>query len=240
MKAVSRRYCATLFLVTSGLLLALAGVSIISTIHTWDGSFEQTEFRLTFTDQTGKPLEGVELLVTDRDGNLFPGYPISDYLLDSRRPRSGMDGQLVCRHVRFGLEFGGYAYRLFWLIPMGEAPPVFKCHFIADGKHVASCDYREIATRGKHTGKILRSWDLGDFIAETERALGSQAHFVTRKDRNQDGTVSKAERAAWNALADAYAEYRRKKTTGIPLVENRRFCIMEKDIVACCGSSESE
>ncbi len=219
-----------LFIVAPALLFGVAGLSIICTNHNWDGSFEQAEYRLTFSDRAGRPLEGVELLVTDSAGNPFPAYPISD-CLPGNRLRSDVNGQLVCRHARFGLEFGGRAYRLLWAIPVGETAPVFRCHFLLGGEEVGSCDYGELARSGSHAGEVVRSWDQEHFINEVEKALGSQQQVLADKDRNRDGIVSATERAAWNALVDAYGDYQDKKQRGLPLTEDRRFRVVKRSIV---------
>lgn len=219
-----------LFVVTSALLVGLAGLSIICTTHNWDGGFEQAEYRLTFSDRAGRPLEGVELLVTDSAGNPFPAYPISDWQ-PGNPMRSDVNGQLVCRHVRYGLEFGGRAYRLLWLIPVGETAPVFKCRFLLQGEEVASCDYRDLALGANRAGEVLRSWNLEHYVSEVEKAWGSQQDVLAGKDRNRDGVVSTAERAAWNALVDVYGEYRDRKQRGLPLTEDRHFRVIKKTIM---------
>ncbi len=219
-----------LFVVTSALLVGLAGLSIICTTHNWDGGFEQAEYRLTFSDRAGRPLEGVELLVTDSAGNPCPAYPISD-CLPGNPLRSDVNGQLVCRHVRFGLEFGGRAYRLLWVIPIGETAPAFRCRFLLRGEEVGACDYRDLALGANRAGDVLQSWNLEHYVSEVEKAWGLQQDLLAGKDHNRDGNVSPAERAAWNALVDAYGEYRDRKQRGLPLTEDRRFRVVQRNIV---------
>lgn len=218
-------------------LSGCAGISVVCTRYFWDGNFEQTEYRFTFTDRSGKPLQGVELLVTDGDSNPFPEYPITDYL-PGNPLRSDVNGQLVCHHVCFGSEFGGRAYRLFWLIPMGDTSPVFRCRFVLRGQEVGSCSFRDLSSHGSRTKYIVQSWTLRHDASEILKP--SRAQRAVFGDRNGDGVVSSAEMAARNAMADAVQRYLDRKKRGLDLVEKRRFRVVKRTVVLDQGENSQE
>ena len=218
-----------LLVVTSVLLLALAGLSAFCTSYHWDGGFEQVQYRFTLRDHAGRALEGAELRVTDNTGTPSPGYPISDFL-PANPLLSDANGQIVCHHVRLGPEFGGRGYRLFWIIPMGEVAPDFRCQFLLHGQEVGSCVYPR-PHRDAHLAEVLAPWDLRRYVREMEEVCGPEQDLVSGEARNLNGTVSLAERAAWNALVDARAIYQNKTQRDLPVIENRRFRIVEVDVL---------
>jgi hypothetical protein len=44
----------------------------------WDDIWGQEEYRITFTDRAGRPVQGVELRVENEAGSTFYHFPVTD------------------------------------------------------------------------------------------------------------------------------------------------------------------
>jgi len=113
---------------------ALAVASYLTTGIYWDGGFPSGQIRILVVDESGTPLPGVSLRVL----NPKTGDPVGDYpLQENTRPGgmvSGADGVITCHQAREGLQFGGFGWYLFWIIPLGcNEGPDFRFEFAKDG-----------------------------------------------------------------------------------------------------------
>jgi len=130
--------------------LLLAGgttlLGVVSSAQTmiWDGGYPQAEFRLTFVDSDGKPVEGIQLRVEDRDRHVFYHYPVTDYLPD-RTPTSDRAGRMVFHHVSNAVEFSGTIRFVYFLFPVVvERGPAFVCRFRHRGEEVYCVGFGEL------------------------------------------------------------------------------------------------
>lgn len=112
-------------------LLALA--SYLTTSIIWDGGFPSGEFRVTIRDPDGEPVKGAALRIY-RGGtrDLAFGYPLDNHVA-GRNLVSDVKGRIVGLRKNGGLQFGGHAWLLFWVIPMGAKAPEFDCEITAEG-----------------------------------------------------------------------------------------------------------
>jgi hypothetical protein len=112
-------------------LLALA--SFLTTSIIWDGGFPSGEFRLNLRDPEGKPVKGAVLCVY-RGGtrDLAFEYPLDNHVA-AQELVSDESGRITAIRKRGGLQFGGHAWLLFWVIPMGAKAPEYDCEITAQG-----------------------------------------------------------------------------------------------------------
>jgi hypothetical protein len=112
-------------------LLALA--SYLTTSIIWDGGFPSGEFRVNVRDPEGKPVRGAVLRVY-RGGtrDLASGYPLDDQMTGEELV-SDEGGRITAIRMHGGLQFGGRAWQLFWVIPMGAKAPQYDCEITAEG-----------------------------------------------------------------------------------------------------------
>jgi hypothetical protein len=116
-----------------GLVGLAAFASYETTNIIWDGGFPSGEFRLRVIDPEGKPVSGASLRVYEGGtGERAYEYPLDDYLPDHELV-SGEDGTIIAHRKNGEMQFGGEAWRLFWLIPMGDKAPEYDCEITADG-----------------------------------------------------------------------------------------------------------
>src|SRR5262249_3065671 len=92
----------------TGPALVLAGASVLQSAQSivWDGGYPVTEFQLTFVNPDGRPVEGVELRVENREGTNYFYYPVTDYL-PGQTPTSDRNGLMEFHHVGRAIEFHG-------------------------------------------------------------------------------------------------------------------------------------
>ena len=119
--------------IVSFVLIVLVVISEETTGVLWDGSFPSGEFHLSIQDEFGHPIEGATLNVFHR-GTQNPAfeYPLNNYLLLNSLT-SDENGMIIALHKPRGLEFSGYSWRLFWLIPMATGTPDFDFEISAKG-----------------------------------------------------------------------------------------------------------
>ncbi|OWK38154.1 hypothetical protein [Fimbriiglobus ruber] len=113
-------------------LLALASYWTTS-IH-WDGGFPSGEFRLKVRTPEGKPVKGAALRVF-RKNTREPAYkyPLENHMTE-RDLVSDETGRITAIREHGGLQFGGHAWQLFWVIPMGvQTGPRYDCEITAEG-----------------------------------------------------------------------------------------------------------
>jgi hypothetical protein len=119
--------------ITVALLACLAVASYITTGHYFDGGFPAGAIRMKVVDPTGKPVKGAFLRVYE-GGTSDPAfkYPLDNYLTD-RDLASDDEGRITAVRQSGRLQFGGFAWRLFWIIPMGAQAPQYDCEITAAG-----------------------------------------------------------------------------------------------------------
>lgn len=113
---------------SSAIVIILALLSRVTTLHTWDGGFPFAQIRIRIVDDQGNPIEKATLDVNRRpSGSPAVEYPITEY--KGSPLISDSSGTIVCHQTRRGLQFGGAGWLLFWCIPMGAKAPQFDVHF---------------------------------------------------------------------------------------------------------------
>ena len=75
-------------------VIGLIGAVIPEQRMMWDGWNLTSEFQITFVDEKGQPIQGIELRVEDEGGRTYFHYPVTDYLPD-RTPTSDRNGLMV-------------------------------------------------------------------------------------------------------------------------------------------------
>jgi hypothetical protein len=105
----------------------------LTTSIIWDGGFPSGEFRLNVRENEGKPVKGAVLRVY-RGGTreLAFGYPLDNYVAGHELV-SDERGRITAIRKRDGLQFGGHAWQLFWVIQMGAKVPQYDCAIMAEG-----------------------------------------------------------------------------------------------------------
>src|SRR5262245_7296813 len=105
--------------------LILGGIIVLSlswpVTVIWDGSWDQEEYRFTFLDKQGKPVEGIELQVEDQAGSNFNHFPVTDYL-PGKAPASGRDGVVVFHHAPWNMVSEQERRWLFGLVRVVHTP----------------------------------------------------------------------------------------------------------------------
>ncbi len=200
----------------TGLLLAILLVGLISCMGyaVGDGGYNPNEFQVTFIDQSGKPVEGVELRVEDREGHPYFHYPVTDYLPD-QIPTSDRDGVIVFHHVARGLEFSIVWFDLFFLIPIDEkSAPYYVCRFLHDGKEVHRVPYHELDdlhVSWDEAPKVKRIWRWSSWPAsqleQPEKTNGGSSRERWRTfDVNGNGKMDVEEGPAFTAAMSFHDE----------------------------------
>lgn len=112
-------------------LLALASYATTSII--WDGGFPSGEFRVNVRDPEGRPVRGAALRVyRGRTRDLASGYPLDNHTTGQELV-SDDSGRITAIRKHGGPQFGGHAWLLFWVIPMGAKAPEYDCEITAEG-----------------------------------------------------------------------------------------------------------
>jgi hypothetical protein len=184
-------------------LLLIGFVSLTVTSVIWDGGFSEAEYRITFVDDNGQPIEGIKLKVQDKLGTVYYYYPVSDFS-PSRTPTSDQSGVLVFHHVDTGVEFGGRCAQLFWFFPIGQCnTPQFVCRFLLNDKDVYHCLYHELEHSAKATNEIAsRTWKWTDYFRQPlEMSLREfEEKLMSDCDHNRDGKINAEEGSQYHAL----------------------------------------
>ena len=111
----------------------LALASLLTTTITWDGGFPSGELRVNVRSMEGKPVRGATLRVYRGDTRkLASGYPIDNHVTGQELV-SDDGGRITAIRKHGGLQFGGQAWLLFWVIRMGDKAPEYDCEITAEG-----------------------------------------------------------------------------------------------------------
>jgi hypothetical protein len=168
----------------------------------WDGSWDQEEYRFTFLDRTGKPVEGVRLQVENNSGDPFYFFPVADYLPD-HVPSSGDDGVLVFHHIPHNMV-SGTERMLFGVFPLEQSgPPVYVCRFLHHGQEVNHARYNDIVNQGRKTVKRRWKWltwpELQKQVFQDVDLADIESARLRIFDRNGNGKLDRDEVYAANA-----------------------------------------
>ena len=118
----------------------LAATSYVTTGHYWDGGFPAGEVRVTVQGSAGQPIPGAIFRIYERKTrNQAFQYPITNAIA-GKQLVSDQSGRIVLIQDREGLQFGGFAFLLFWCIPIGDRAPQYDCEIEASGYKPAKFD----------------------------------------------------------------------------------------------------
>jgi len=99
----------------------------------WDGGFPSGEFRVQVRDTEGKPVKGAVLRVYRGDTrDLAFQYPVDNHVAGQELV-TNENGRMTAIRKRGGIQFGGHAWQLFWVIPMGAKAREYDCEITAEG-----------------------------------------------------------------------------------------------------------
>ena len=130
------RWVKLIMMISAVAVAAVGLVALVSyrTTHvTWDGGFPAGEFRLYVRDPDGKPVKGAILCVYhDRTRDPAFEYPLDNHVAGQDLV-SDENGRIIAVRRNGGLQFGGDAWQLFWVIPMGAKAPQYDCEITATG-----------------------------------------------------------------------------------------------------------
>ncbi len=116
-----------------GVVGFLALASYATTSITWDGGFPAGEFRINVRDPDGKPVQAAVLRVYHGGSrNLAFKYPLDNHL-PGQQLVSDENGRITAIRKWGGSQFGGDAWKLFWVIPMEAQAPDYDCEITAPG-----------------------------------------------------------------------------------------------------------
>ena len=140
----SRKTLVITFTVVLFMLVALLGLHGTYT-EIWDGSYPRVACEFTFTDASGKPIEGVMLQVERASGAIRHHWPIDDFY-PGHIPTSNQDGVLqfhCCGH-----PFGGTCHTYFHFIRVGDCgAPEYNCRFFYGSDEIHRVAFNELAVR---------------------------------------------------------------------------------------------
>lgn len=183
-------------------LLGLAVVTIVPNPFCtiiWDGGFESVEYRLAFTDETGRLVPGVRLRVLTQGGGVSHLYPVDEFLPD-RVPTSDAQGRMVFRHTSEGLEFGGRSYGGLLGGQFGEAgAPQYLCIFLVGDQEVHRMWYADLRGGDPYSlPPVSRVWRVPDWPPREYAAHRNNwlTHRPRLFDGNRDGQLDREERTA--------------------------------------------
>jgi hypothetical protein len=167
---------------------------------TWDGGFPSMEYRLTFTDGTGRPVPGVELRVLTQAGGLCHLYPIDEFLPD-QAPTSDAEGRMVFHHTGESVEFGGREFSNLFGKRFGETDnPQYVCVFAVAGGEVHRVRYDDLRSLGGRDllPTVTRAWQRPDWPMREYVAHHDEwsARRLRLFDGNGDGRLDREERTA--------------------------------------------
>ena len=177
----------------------------------WDGGYSDAEYQITFKDQNGKPVEGIELRVEDRQGHIYHHYPVTDFL-PGVIPSSDKNGLMVFHHhCYFAMEFSGRIRYVFFAIPVEEKRgPEFICRFLFRGNEIQRIPYDDVNGWRQGTWeevpKVKRLWKFPDWPASELGPKKDESHEAWAAridaffDKNKNGELEPEEAAAQNAF----------------------------------------
>lgn len=182
------------------LVSALLAPCQISSII-WDGRFPSVEYRLSFIDEEGRPIEGVKLGVETQAGGKCFAYPVNEFLPDSV-PTSDSNGLMIFHHAAAYLEFSGRdtCNILGWTYST-EGPPKYTCIFVVSNQEVYRNSFDGLYPRTPGRSElptVRRTWQYSDwpgreFDAASDDWAGRQDAVF---DCNADGKLDHEELVA--------------------------------------------
>ena len=134
------------FLIT---ILILALASVVSTFGIWDGVIPSANIKIRIIDNQNLPISGAQLTVFEKHGfiktnkSISYDFPIQEFKRESQ-PISNSDGVIEVSHLSEGLEIGGGAFALFWIIPISFGDPKFIIHIKAPDGREQSFEYSDL------------------------------------------------------------------------------------------------
>ncbi len=115
-----------------------------------DGAFCQAEYQIKFVTQDGAPVDGVQLEVRNKQGDVSFGYPVNDYH-ENNIPTSDKNGIIIFHHVFYFMEWGG----LIFIPCANSSAPEFNCHFIRNGEVLHSVKYSDLDDKCEADGPTI-------------------------------------------------------------------------------------
>lgn len=209
-----------------GLAAAVALVPFQGLI--WDGGFRSAEYRLTFTDESGRPVPGVKLRVLTQSGGVCHFYPINEFLSE-QTPTSDSEGRMVFHHASETLEFSGREYSNLLGMRFGETDsPQYVCVFLLDEREVHRVRYGDLAPRWDHSAKVTREWQHSEWPMREYLAHQDEwyAHLGRVFDANGDGNLDREESTAAGYFNQVMA--RTERDRGKHDIE---FAVVERTII---------
>jgi hypothetical protein len=216
------RYRYSRSILISLIVLGICGFLTSSCGIIWDGGFPTNEFELTFQNEDGKPVRGVELRVEDRKGRVYYHYPVTDFL-PGESPTSDENGKVIFHHLGYLLEFDGYDWYLFGAIPIKEGPPIYVCRFLYQGHEVYRVQYDELSRLARNWEQLPTNkrqwnppkWPLSE-MAKKPGETSEQAHERYRAlfyEDNEGGLDREGAAAYHAAMWESHDQIRAEKNS---------------------------
>lgn len=185
----------------------------------WDGGYLDAEYRITFKDQNGEPVAGIQLQVEDKEGN----------------------GIMAFHHLsHFGVEFSGRIRYVFFFFPIEERRgPEYVCRFRSGDKEVHRVSYGELddwrVGTSEEVAKVKRHWRIPNWPKhlwpkedETGEAWGTRISVFF--DKNKNGRRDPEEAAAQNAFSWYLERSAPARHRGVDEEMDVEFPIVERTI----------
>lgn len=145
-------------------ILLLGAISIVTTFGIWDGAIPSAKFKIKVLDNQKAPVIGAKLSVYEKQGfmglrkSLSYNFPIQEFSEESH-PISNSDGVIEISHISDGLEIGGGAFALFWIIPISFGDPEFIVHIETPDGSERSFEYSDLYENCDERPPILNRKD---------------------------------------------------------------------------------
>ena len=166
----------------------------------YDGYYCQAEYQIKFVTPDGRPIDGVQLEVVDKSGNISYGYPVTDYC-EGGIPTSDADGVITFHHVQYTMEWGGI---------------FFFCCVLGSGS-------REFDLLFSRNGELIYDTKYGDL----DREVWNDTPTITRRVSVYDADNDAAGEQAWpDSSVNAPDEWGLNNTTQDTLPEGFTFAVM--------------
>jgi hypothetical protein len=228
----SRAWAVTLVAVAGSVLLL--GVLCPTMTVIWDGGWDQEEYRFTFKDRRGRPVEGVRLRVENAAGTNFYHFPVADYM-PGQVPASGPDGVLVFHHAPDNMVSGRDSL-LLGVVPVRKVPgPAYVCRFLLGGVEVHRVRYNDLV----NTSRVMvrRRWRWLTWPELQEKVFQGVKWDATLPNRERlfdldgDGELDREERWAAGAAYEAQDRALEIMAGRKPAEEELEFGLVEREVV---------
>jgi hypothetical protein len=184
---------------TSPLALIVLGLVLPIQTIIWDGGFPDAEYRLTFVDADGRPIEGVALQVQTQHGGTCYFYPVNEFL-PNNVPISDVDGRMVLHHRGDHLEFSGRDQQaLLGFYYSREHSPQYDCIFFLGEREVHRFRYSRLLVEASKSGQQSQfKWKAPDWVRQERRSHMEdwRIHSEQLFDCNHDGVLDREEKVA--------------------------------------------